>query len=378
VKTEKLPRGIRRRGSMLYVYLTLPDGRFHLRSVGHLTVKEAVRQREIWQREIAEAKYVKPKPRTDLVLFADICDQAIDYYKNFAKCWDAAEGRVARFKEWWPARAAESITTAEIDAQLLANTGTRGLQWSKTTANEYRSTLGRVYALAGKAGLCSLNPALSAKRHRLENNRTRELSYKEEESLRAAIRAKHPAKEVELDLALHLGCRRSNLYGQHNSKRVVIAPLQWADVNLDFRVVAFPRSKAGRGYRVPINDTALAAFKLLRERSDGTGAVIRKPRPKSGADGRELFSARRWFEACVEDAGIKDFRWHDLRHTFASRLRAHDVRLEDIRDLLGHNVNSMTARYAHSNLDALRRAVATLDQTDTNTDTAAVLQFRSA
>jgi integrase len=83
----------------------------------------------------------------------------------------------------------------------------------------------------------------------------------------------------EFDLALHLGCRRSNMYGQHNAKRAPMEPLQWSEVNLDFRVVTFQRSKSGKSYRVPINDAALAAFKKLRERSDGAGAVIRKPRP---------------------------------------------------------------------------------------------------
>jgi hypothetical protein len=70
---------------------------------------------------------------------------------------------------------------------------------------------------------------------------------------------------------------------------------------------------------MPINDTALGAFKKLRERSDGTGAVIRKFRPgKTGADGRELQSARKWFEKCLAEGGIKNFRWHDLRHAFCN------------------------------------------------------------
>lgn len=86
----------------------------------------------------------------------------------------------------------------------------------------------------------SVNPVVKAKRYKNSdlNERTRELSYQEEERLRAAIRKLCPDKEPELDLALHLGCRRSNLYGQHNSKRAVMEPLQWADVNLDFRVAA--------------------------------------------------------------------------------------------------------------------------------------------
>jgi integrase len=135
---------------------------------------------------------------------------------------------------------------------------------------------------------------------------------------------------------------------------------------------------------VPINKTALAAFKRLRQRGDGTGAAIRKPRPgRTGSDGRELRSSRKWFAKVLSEAKIKDLTWHDFRHTFGSRLRAAKVQIEDIRYLLGHGAKSITERYAHANLDVLREAVATLDrkagrQTGTKTGTASVLRFQAS
>jgi hypothetical protein len=96
--------------------------------------------------------------------------------------------------------------------------------------------------------LVSVNPASTAKRFKLENARYRELSYTEEDALRAAIRKLYPAKEPELDLAMHLACRRSNLYGISSAKREPMDALQWASVNMDFRVVHFVRSK-GKPYR---------------------------------------------------------------------------------------------------------------------------------
>ncbi len=118
----------------------------------------------------------------------------------------------------------------------------------------------------------------------------------------------------------------------------------------------------------------MAALKILRERSDGTGAVIRKP------SGREVYSCRKWFEACLKKAAIEDFCLHDLRHTFGTRLRRNRVPLEDIAALLGHGAGrlGMTARYAHVDLDRLHEAVATLVRTDTNTDTGTVVEFPNA
>jgi integrase len=239
-----------------------------------------------------------------------------------------------------------------------------------------------VFALAVDDAKLDTSPVVKAKRHKLENGRNRVLSFGEEDALRAALRQNYPEKEPEFDLALHLACRRSNLYGQHAGRRLPMEALQWSDVNLDFRIVTFKRSKSGKSYKVPINDTALAAFKKLRERSDGTGAVIRNPRPRkpsvAQSTGREVFSCRKWFETCVEKAGIEDFCYHDLRHTAATRLRAAGVTIEDIRYLLGHGAKSITERYAHPDIDLLRKAVANLDQTKIETDTAAVLHFKTA
>jgi integrase len=114
---------------------------------------------------------------------------------------------------------------------------------------------------------------------------------------------------------------------------------------------------------------------------------MRKPRPKkTNAEGRKLLSCRKWFEACLAEAKIDDFTWHDLRHIFGTRLRAAKVPVEDIRYLLGHDSKTITERYAEPDMESLRQHVATLDrpagtpdtQTGTKTGTGPVLQFKSA
>lgn len=212
----------------------------------------------------------------------------------------------------------------------------RGACWSETTSNDYRASLCRIYKLAIDRGELTVSPATKAHRYKLNNERTRELSFAEEDRLRKAIRELYPRKEPEFDLALHTGVRRSSLYGIHATGRAELPPLQWSSVDLDWKVIRIPRAKRGKGYTVPLNETAIAALKILREHSDGTGAVIRK------SSGRELHSCRKWFEACLEKASIADFHYHDLRHTFASRLRRNGTALEDIAMLLDHSFPGMT------------------------------------
>lgn len=60
-----------------------------------------------------------------------------------------------------------------------------------------------------------------------------------------------------------------------------------------------------------------------------------------------LVGNRHWFKDAVNEAGVRDFTWHDLRHTSASRLVMAGVGLRSVQDLMGHKSINVTARYAH-------------------------------
>lgn len=375
-KRDRLPRGVRRRGNSLVVYLTHPDGHIERRSLGIVTPKFASDQRTIFQREINEGKYLKPVPRTEQVLFKAIADKAVAHSQQYKRCWDADKQRAEVFATWWGTRPADSIIAEEIAAKLTENLVPNGFGWSKTTFNEYRNTLSHIFKLAIDRGEVVRNPAAKVQLHTLENARTRELSKDEEGRVRLAIRELYPSKEVELDLLLHTGARCSNWYGAHKKNRVHMDPLEWSAINFDWKIATFPRSKVGVGYQMPLNQVAMDALnKLLKRSREGkTGPVIRKP------SGLELQSCRKWFEKSCEKAGIVDLHPHDLRHTFATRLRRNKVPLEDIAALLGHDLkkHSMTARYAHPDMDRLREAVNTLVEKSTKTDTPSVIEFPRA
>ena len=68
------------------------------------------------------------------------------------------------------------------------------------------------------------------------------------------------------------------------------------------------------------------------------------------------------FSAACERAGIADFRIHDARHTFASRLVMKGVPLLDVSKLLGHSSLAMTMRYAHLAPDAYDAAISKLEE----------------
>ena len=110
----------------------------------------------------------------------------------------------------------------------------------------------------------------------------------------------------------------------------------------DAQVYHHPKSKNGKTRHIPLNSAAVAAFKTLQQRSlDGTGPVF------VNMHGERLKGYKHWFEDVVSEAGVQDFTWYCLRHTFASRLVMAGVELRTVAELMGHKTIQMTMRYAH-------------------------------
>jgi site-specific recombinase XerD len=90
-----------------------------------------------------------------------------------------------------------------------------------------------------------------------------------------------------------------------------------------------------------------SAFRSLRERA---------PKAKSHDLIFEMMP-RVWWEEALAASNVKNYRWHDNRHTFCSRLAMRGANLKVIQTLAGHKTITMTARYAHLDDSALRAAV---------------------
>lgn len=100
--------------------------------------------------------------------------------------------------------------------------------------------------------------------------------------------------------------------------------LTWDMVDWQGRMQHIPRTKNEEPLHLPLNGSASAALRVVRARGDGR--VFRSERT-----GAPLEHPRHWFEPALREAGIRGFHWHDLRHTFASRLRMKGTPLEVAR-----------------------------------------------
>jgi integrase len=143
-----------------------------------------------------------------------------------------------------------------------------------------------------------------------------------------------------ITFALHTGMRRGEIIN-----------LLWKDVDFQGRLLRIEKSKNGEKRSVPMSKTVCELLRGMKVR-EITGQVfsVTQAALKDG------------FERAVKKACINDFHFHDLRHTFATRLVQNGIDIYVVKELLGHKTITMTMRYAHHYPESLRHGVEVLDR----------------
>ena len=146
-------------------------------------------------------------------------------------------------------------------------------------------------------------------------------------------------------VALNTGVRRGELF-----------QLRWADVNLTSKwlVVRGSNAKNEQTRRIPLNADAVEVIKKWQSSCLKEGAFAQV---FPGENGKNLTTINTAWRSLRSAAELDDFRFHDLRHHFASRLVQAGIDLNTVRELLGHADISMVLRYAHLSPDRLTMAV---------------------
>lgn len=253
----------------------------------------------------------------------------------------------------------------------------RGL--SNQTINRDLASIKASFNRAVDWGLLTANPLAKIKKSRVDDcMKVRFLSEAEEGRLRAAIEAREERRRVERDsanrwraergyallpnlrdlvftdhvkplilLSINSGCRRGELFD-----------LTWSNVDLDRRIltVTGATAKSRRTRHIPLNREATSTLLNWRAQSEDVAGLV-----FMNEQGERFDRANSSWRRLLKDAKITEFRWHDMRHHFASRLAMGGVDLNTIRELLGHSDYAMTLRYAHLAPEFKLKAVEVLD-----------------
>lgn len=228
------------------------------------------------------------------------------------------ESTAARGKLWKAVLAGKTlrqIQPGDIERFVAQRLG----GWQPATVNRSLAFLKRVFNVAIADGLVETNPARKVRLLKENNARVQFLSETEEERLMAELA---DADRVMVEVALHTGMRQGEQLH-----------LRWDDVDFATGILTIPRSKSGEARRIPMNDTVRAILERLTENSQGAWVF---PSTKSAAHLDRGNYMSRIFQPALQRAGIDNFRWHDLRHTFASRLVMAGVDIRTVQELMGH------------------------------------------
>ena len=142
---------------------------------------------------------------------------------------------------------------------------------------------------------------------------------------------------LEFEVSLKSGMRRSEQY-----------TLRWEDVDFDRRIMRLRKTKNGRPRNAFIIEDVATALNQLREldlerRDRSSDQPNQSPKDVVFAKADN----KKWWQAALNEAGIKNYRWHDNRHTFCSRLVQAGVHLKVVQEAAGHASIASTMRYAH-------------------------------
>jgi integrase len=178
------------------------------------------------------------------------------------------------------------------------------------------------------------------------NGRDRWLSDDEEKSL--LENSPGWLREI-IRFALNTGLRQDELLS-----------LEWNRVNLFRKTILIRNTKNGKPKTVPLNRNATG---VIERKSEEKVRILKNDFVFASSRGTKIerHNLRRAFNNAVRKAEIEDFRFHDLRHCFCTKLAQRGVDIYKIAKLAGHEDIRMTQRYSHHCPDSLRDGVEILE-----------------
>ena len=196
------------------------------------------------------------------------------------------------------------------------------------TINRFIAVIAHMFTKAADWKMIDRADIPKVKLLREDNRRLRYLSREECMELIAAC---HPHLKPIVITALNTGMRKQEILG-----------LRWDNhVDLKHGFILLSHTKNGERREIPINATLRAMFQSLPRRLDVQYLFF------DPANGKPYKEVKKSFATTLKRAKIKDFHFHDLRHTFASHLIMAGIDLVTVKELLGHADIKMTLRYAH-------------------------------
>jgi len=280
--------------------------------------------------------------RKEKISFRDFAQKYLELYAQTNKIsWKTDRSCIKNMNHYFGNIYLSELTSEDIE-KFKKDKLSNGLQ--KSTVNRYLAILRKMLNLAKDWGYL---PQEREIRFRLfpERDNLKERILSEAEEKRLLQTSSELVKSV-VKVALNTGMRLREILN-----------LRWNQINFNARVIKVDNAKNGKIRFVDVNTPLLRELQMLRSRDGQSPNVFSNPET-----GKPYLDIKTGFKAACRRAGIEGLRFHDLRHTFASRLVERGVDLITVKDLLGHSTVKMTERYTHSSRQSKKNAVELLAQ----------------
>ncbi|MFV0321703.1 MAG: tyrosine-type recombinase/integrase [Alphaproteobacteria bacterium] len=285
--------------------------------------------------------------------------------------------RLKHFEKEWGDLPLDKITTKHIEDYRQKRIK-QGL--THATINRDLNILKGLFSRGIEWGAIADTPFRRLKNLRVDKKgNTRFLSKEEEQALRGALRERDRLKRekrassdkwhLDRGYELHTARYEDYAYVDYLEPMVLVAlntgmrrgellSLTWQDIDLKQNIISLKgkNTKSAQSRNIPMNDEVKDIITKLHDEGVTAGDYL-FTHPLTGKPMKEIGKA--WREV-VKQAGIEGFRFHDLRHTFASNLARHNQSPYTLQSLLGHSSLEMVQRYAHIGDDTLQDAVNSL------------------
>lgn len=284
--------------------------------------------------EVAEGKYLDIK-KENRIKFEDFANEYLELHcKTNNKSWLKTDSRLLTvLKRHFSGKCLHEITPHLVEkfksdriAEVAPATVNRQLACLKSLFNK---------AIAWNK-FTGTNPVKSVKLFKENNQRLR---FLERDEIAKLLSVCNKTLRTIVIVALNTGMRRGEVLG-----------LKWRDLDVKRGVIYLHNTKNGERRELPINEQVKTALIRVRKHPQSEYIFYKQ-------DGSPIGDIKKSFLTAIRKSGIKDFRFHDLRHSFASHLVMSGADLNTVRELLGHKSLQMTLRYSHLSPNHKQRAV---------------------
>ena len=264
------------------------------------------------------------KDDINIVRFKDLTKIFLQYSKANKKDYSRDDSKVKVLHNYFGEKTeVDKITPQRIEdfkAVMLED-------YSNAYVNRYLACIKTIFNIGIKNGLIQYNPMISVKMLKEDNQKIRYLT--EEEEIRLFEFLPEYLKPIVI-CALQTGLRKSNILN-----------LRWELVDLEFKFIEIlaQHNKGHKIIKIPISDKLLEVLNSVPKISEYVFANPETKMPyKNISEG---------FNNACDKAGIKNFRFHDLRHTVATRLVEKGIDLRVVQEIMAHSTIVTTQRYMH-------------------------------